>query len=252
MRVIWGGIVWVSMLLSFLPSRWSPRKQATPAPRYFYFPKQESSLCYIYFFGFFLLLLFILIWFVLIFQFHFTIFFWFSYFHISYFICPLHSLFISFAFIIRFVCIHYSFRLLIFISIIRYSCVGVGKCSWWGNQQLPSTWPCSFTKGTTFLKWKPALIFHISDLLSLLFLNHCSYFSFLLFSFQVNEIDNRGSTFYLCLYWAQALSRQSEDSALKDRMASLAEELQVLYHRTSQIVIILTDPNVTNFNMIQM
>ena len=47
-------------------------------------------------------------------------------------------------------------------------------------------------------------------------------------SLQVNEIDNRGSTFYLCLYWAQALARQSEDAALKERMSALAEELQVL------------------------
>jgi len=42
---------------------------------------------------------------------------------------------------------------------------------------------------------------------------------------KVNEIDNRGSTFYLALYWAQALAGQSRDAALKARFAPVAEEL---------------------------
>jgi len=41
----------------------------------------------------------------------------------------------------------------------------------------------------------------------------------------VNEIDNRGSTFYLALYWAQALAGQDEDAALKDRFAGVATQL---------------------------
>jgi isocitrate dehydrogenase len=43
---------------------------------------------------------------------------------------------------------------------------------------------------------------------------------------KVNEIDNRGSTFYLALYWAQALAAQSKDAALKERFAPVAKELQ--------------------------
>jgi isocitrate dehydrogenase len=43
---------------------------------------------------------------------------------------------------------------------------------------------------------------------------------------KVNEIDNRGSTFYLTLYWAQALVKQSKDESLQTRFASVAKELE--------------------------
>ena len=43
---------------------------------------------------------------------------------------------------------------------------------------------------------------------------------------KVNEIDNRGSTFYLALYWAQALAAQDEDAALKARFSRVAKELE--------------------------
>ena len=36
---------------------------------------------------------------------------------------------------------------------------------------------------------------------------------------KVNELDNRGSHFYLALYWAQALAEQTEDSELQERFA---------------------------------
>jgi len=39
------------------------------------------------------------------------------------------------------------------------------------------------------------------------------------------ELDNRGSHFYLALYWAQALARQTEDPELQSRFATLAGEL---------------------------
>jgi isocitrate dehydrogenase len=39
------------------------------------------------------------------------------------------------------------------------------------------------------------------------------------------ELDNRGSHFYLTLYWAKALASQSTDPALAARFASLAERL---------------------------
>ncbi len=42
---------------------------------------------------------------------------------------------------------------------------------------------------------------------------------------KVNELDNRGSHFYLALYWAQALAAQDADAGLKARFAPLAETL---------------------------
>ena len=43
---------------------------------------------------------------------------------------------------------------------------------------------------------------------------------------KVNEIDNRGSTFYLALYWAQALAEQTKDLTMQARFASVAARLQ--------------------------
>ena len=43
---------------------------------------------------------------------------------------------------------------------------------------------------------------------------------------KVNEIDNRGSTFYLALYWAQALAAQDADAELKARFAGPAARLE--------------------------
>ncbi len=43
---------------------------------------------------------------------------------------------------------------------------------------------------------------------------------------KVNELDNRGSHFYLALYWAEALAEQDKDSELKARFAKLAETLE--------------------------
>jgi isocitrate dehydrogenase len=40
------------------------------------------------------------------------------------------------------------------------------------------------------------------------------------------EPDNRGSHFYLALYWAQELAEQQEDSELASRFSSLAERLK--------------------------
>jgi isocitrate dehydrogenase len=41
----------------------------------------------------------------------------------------------------------------------------------------------------------------------------------------VNEIDNRGSHFYLTMYWAQALAEQNKNPELKARFSKLAQEL---------------------------
>jgi isocitrate dehydrogenase len=42
---------------------------------------------------------------------------------------------------------------------------------------------------------------------------------------EVGELDNRGSHFYLALYWAQELADQTDDSELAERFAQLAREL---------------------------
>jgi isocitrate dehydrogenase len=42
---------------------------------------------------------------------------------------------------------------------------------------------------------------------------------------KVGEIDNRGSHFYLALYWAQALAEQIDDKNLQARFANVAKQL---------------------------
>jgi isocitrate dehydrogenase len=43
---------------------------------------------------------------------------------------------------------------------------------------------------------------------------------------RVGELDNRGSHFYLALYWARELADQEEDRGLAARFGSLAERLE--------------------------
>jgi isocitrate dehydrogenase len=43
---------------------------------------------------------------------------------------------------------------------------------------------------------------------------------------KVNEIDNRGSTFYLALYWAQTLADQSKDASIQARFTVVAQEME--------------------------
>ena len=42
---------------------------------------------------------------------------------------------------------------------------------------------------------------------------------------KVKELDNRGSHFYLALYWAQALAEQTADAELQARFAKVAQQL---------------------------
>jgi isocitrate dehydrogenase len=42
---------------------------------------------------------------------------------------------------------------------------------------------------------------------------------------KTGQLDNRGSQFYLALYWAQELAAQTEDKALQARFAPLAKTL---------------------------
>ncbi len=43
---------------------------------------------------------------------------------------------------------------------------------------------------------------------------------------KVNEIDNRGSSFYLTMYWAEALAEQNDDEAMKNKFAEVAKKLK--------------------------
>jgi isocitrate dehydrogenase len=43
---------------------------------------------------------------------------------------------------------------------------------------------------------------------------------------KVNELDNRGSAFYLTLYWARALADQDQAPAMAERFAPVAEALE--------------------------
>jgi len=42
---------------------------------------------------------------------------------------------------------------------------------------------------------------------------------------KVGELDNRGSHFYLAMYWAQALASQDENATLKAQFSSIAEQM---------------------------
>ena len=42
---------------------------------------------------------------------------------------------------------------------------------------------------------------------------------------KVNELDNRGSHFYLAMYWAQELASQTKNLELKEQFSAIAKEL---------------------------
>ena len=42
---------------------------------------------------------------------------------------------------------------------------------------------------------------------------------------KVNELDNRGSHFFLSMYWAEALASQTEDASLAARFKPVAEAM---------------------------
>ena len=43
---------------------------------------------------------------------------------------------------------------------------------------------------------------------------------------KVNEIDNRGSSYYLSMYWAEAIAEQDEDADMKNRFSKVAKKLK--------------------------
>jgi len=51
---------------------------------------------------------------------------------------------------------------------------------------------------------------------------------------KVNEIDNRGSTYYLALAWAKALAAQDEDGELKRRFTPVAAALAAAEGKITQ------------------
>jgi isocitrate dehydrogenase len=51
---------------------------------------------------------------------------------------------------------------------------------------------------------------------------------------KVNEMDNRGSTYYLALAWAKALADQDEDEYLKQRFTPVAEALAAAEGKITQ------------------
>ena len=54
---------------------------------------------------------------------------------------------------------------------------------------------------------------------------------------KIGGIDNRGSHFYIALYWAQALAEQNQNLELKSKFADLA---QILKEKESQILLELS------------
>jgi isocitrate dehydrogenase len=42
----------------------------------------------------------------------------------------------------------------------------------------------------------------------------------------VNQLDNRGSTFYVALFWAEELAKQTEDADLAAKFKALASNLR--------------------------
>jgi len=56
---------------------------------------------------------------------------------------------------------------------------------------------------------------------------------------KVNELDNRGSHFYLCLYWAEALANQNEDAELKAKFEpffkSLLEKEETIINELNEV-----------------
>jgi isocitrate dehydrogenase len=51
---------------------------------------------------------------------------------------------------------------------------------------------------------------------------------------KVNEIDNRGSTYYLAVAWAKALAAQDDDRDLKQRFVPIAAELAAAEGKITQ------------------
>lgn len=56
---------------------------------------------------------------------------------------------------------------------------------------------------------------------------------------KVKEIDNRGSSFYLTFYWAQALAEQNDDTEMKNRFTKIAKEIEVNEKKIAEELIVV-------------
>ena len=63
---------------------------------------------------------------------------------------------------------------------------------------------------------------------------------------KVNELDTRGSHFYLGLYWAEALAAQDKDAELKEKFTKIAAEMQT---NEEKIVTELNDAQGSEMNV---
>ena len=60
---------------------------------------------------------------------------------------------------------------------------------------------------------------------------------------KAGEIDNRGSSFYLSLYWAQALAEQDKDADMKSRFSKIYEELKANEEKiTNELILVQGKP----------
>ena len=89
----------------------------------------------------------------------------------------------------------------------RGICAGTRWANFW---RWPSRWRTSATRPTTSGRNRATAKFLIERKSP---------------SRKVHELDNRGSHFYLALYWAEALAGQDQDTELKERFAKLARAL---------------------------
>ncbi|MEQ9298556.1 MAG: NADP-dependent isocitrate dehydrogenase [Cyclobacteriaceae bacterium] len=51
---------------------------------------------------------------------------------------------------------------------------------------------------------------------------------------KVKELDNRGSHFYLAMYWAETLATESDDAELREKFAAIAKDMEANEHKIVQ------------------
>jgi isocitrate dehydrogenase len=95
----------------------------------------------------------------------------------------------------------------------RTTCAGTRSASTWRSPHRSSTSPIATTTR------RRALARALDDATAKYLLNGKTP------SAKTGEIDNRGSTFYIALYWAEALAKQTDDAALAKQFAPVARQL---------------------------
>ena len=95
------------------------------------------------------------------------------------------------------------------------TCVGIHSANSWHLAYRWSIWPA------TFKNEKAQLLADTLDVANTKFLDNNKNPAR-----KVGQIDNRGSHFYLAMYWAEALAAQTKDAELAARFAKVAKQLQ--------------------------